>query len=361
MTLAPPAMPECRAIQPACRPITSTTRTRWWDSAVVCSRSMASVAMFTAVSKPKVKSVASRSLSMVLGTPTTRTPSSVEPRGDAEGVLAADRDERVDPGALEVLPDPLDPAVDLERVGARRAEDRAAAWQDAARTSATPERHGQPLERAPPAVAEADELVPVARARPCGPTARMTAFRPGQSPPPVSTPTRMASANRSAARSTGRQGRRARVWRHDLLDRRASDGDALGVAVATKFLAVGSAVPAAAAGVGAIATQAYANVAYKADVLDLLAAGATAEARWPPLTGADDGRDHPAGRHRRPRPRRRPTPATECIAWAGGAGPATAATPSRATSWSARRSWTAMEDAWLGSPHLPVAARLMPP
>ena len=72
--LAPPAMPECRAIQPAWRPITSTTSTRWWDSAVVCSRSMASVAMLTAVSKPKVKSVPERSLSMVFGTPTTLTP-----------------------------------------------------------------------------------------------------------------------------------------------------------------------------------------------------------------------------------------------------------------------------------------------
>ena len=76
MTLAPPAMPECSAIQPACRPITSTTSTRWCDSAVVCSRSIASMAMLTAVSKPKVKSVPLRSLSIVLGTPTTLTPRS---------------------------------------------------------------------------------------------------------------------------------------------------------------------------------------------------------------------------------------------------------------------------------------------
>ena len=74
--LAPPAMPACSAIQPACRPITSTTRTRWCDSAVVCSRSIASVAMLTAVSKPKVKSVPERSLSIVFGTPTTCTPRS---------------------------------------------------------------------------------------------------------------------------------------------------------------------------------------------------------------------------------------------------------------------------------------------
>jgi len=42
---APPAMPEWSAIHPACRPITSTTITRSWDSAVVCRRSIASVAI----------------------------------------------------------------------------------------------------------------------------------------------------------------------------------------------------------------------------------------------------------------------------------------------------------------------------
>ena len=50
--------------------------TRWCDSAVLCSRSMASVATISAVSCPNVTSVQSMSLSMVLGTPTTGTPSS---------------------------------------------------------------------------------------------------------------------------------------------------------------------------------------------------------------------------------------------------------------------------------------------
>ena len=54
ITLAPPASPACSAIQPAWRPMTSTISTRWWVSAVVCSRSIASIAIFTAVSKPKV-------------------------------------------------------------------------------------------------------------------------------------------------------------------------------------------------------------------------------------------------------------------------------------------------------------------
>ncbi len=48
--------------------------TRWCDSAVVWSLSRASVAVSTAVEKPKVISVAFKSLSMVLGTPITGTP-----------------------------------------------------------------------------------------------------------------------------------------------------------------------------------------------------------------------------------------------------------------------------------------------
>ena len=73
---APEARPAFSAIQPACRPITSTSITRWCDSAVLCSRSMASVATISAVSCPNVTSVQSMSLSMVLGTPTTGTSSS---------------------------------------------------------------------------------------------------------------------------------------------------------------------------------------------------------------------------------------------------------------------------------------------
>ncbi len=75
ITSAPPATPECNAIQPAVRPITSTTRIRLWLSAVVCSRSIASVAMCSAVSNPNVTSVPPRSLSIVFGTPITFTPS----------------------------------------------------------------------------------------------------------------------------------------------------------------------------------------------------------------------------------------------------------------------------------------------
>ena len=74
MQCAPPAIPACSAIHPASRPITSTTITRPCDVAVVNSRSMHSAAKSTAVSKPKVAVVLSRSLSIVFGTPITRSP-----------------------------------------------------------------------------------------------------------------------------------------------------------------------------------------------------------------------------------------------------------------------------------------------
>ena len=80
MTSAPPAIPEYAAIQPAWRPMTSTMITRLCDSAVVCRRSIASVAICTAVWKPNVKSVPARSLSIVFGTPTTGIPSSTSLR-----------------------------------------------------------------------------------------------------------------------------------------------------------------------------------------------------------------------------------------------------------------------------------------
>lgn len=73
---------------------------------------------------------------------------------------------------------------------------------------------------------------------------------------------------------------------------RSADGQSWGVAVASKFLAVGSAVPAAVAGVGAIATQADANVAYKGQALAHMDDGATASVALQRLLEDDEGRDH---------------------------------------------------------------------
>src|SRR5262245_37018709 len=72
---------------------------------------------------------------------------------------------------------------------------------------------------------------------------------------------------------------------------RSADGTSFGVAVASKFLAVGAAVPAAAAGVGAIATQSYANLAYRPDGLALLAEGRSAALTLEMLTSADEKRE----------------------------------------------------------------------
>ena len=72
-----------------------------------------------------------------------------------------------------------------------------------------------------------------------------------------------------------------------IVARDPATGD-LGVAVASKFLAVGSVVPWAQAGIGAIATQAWANVSYGPDGLAALARGDDAAAVVAALTDADE-------------------------------------------------------------------------
>ena len=99
---------------------------------------------------------------------------------------------------------------------------------------------------------------------------------------------------------------------------RSDDGESWGIAVASKFLAVGSVVPAAVAGIGAVASQAWANVAYKGLALAHLDEGATAQVALDRLLEEDEGRDHRqvgivdcdggAATHT----------GSECMAWAGG-------------------------------------------
>ena len=64
----------------------------------------------------------------------------------------------------------------------------------------------------------------------------------------------------------------------------------LGIAVQSKFLAVGAVVPWARAGVGAIATQSWANTSYGSHGLTLLAEGLSAAETLTRLTGNDTGR-----------------------------------------------------------------------
>lgn len=138
---------------------------------------------------------------------------------------------------------------------------------------------------------------------------------------------------------------------------RSDDGESWGVAVASKFLAVGSAVPAAVARVGAIATQAEANVAWKFLALAHLDDGATAEVAMARLVEEDDKRDHRqagivdsegnAATHTGP----------ACFDWAGGVtGPGYAIQGNILTGPEVVE---AMELSWQGSVGRPIERRLL--
>ncbi len=139
---------------------------------------------------------------------------------------------------------------------------------------------------------------------------------------------------------------------------RSADGLSWGVAVASKFLAVGSAVPAAAAGVGALATQAAANVAYKRDGLAMLAAGATAEETLQRLLGGDEGREDRQAGIVDAEGRAATFTGSGCLAWAGGiAGDGYALQGNILTGPEVLYE---MEAAWLGSePDEPLGRRLL--
>ncbi len=76
---------------------------------------------------------------------------------------------------------------------------------------------------------------------------------------------------------------------YSIVARDNASGD-LGVAVQSKFLAVGAVVPWAQAGIGAVATQAFANVTFGLDGLAALAAGAAAPEALERLIAGDEFR-----------------------------------------------------------------------
>ena len=67
---------------------------------------------------------------------------------------------------------------------------------------------------------------------------------------------------------------------------------AFGIAIASRFLAVGALCPHARSAVGAVATQALVNPMYGAAALDALARGVPPAAAVEQLTAADEGRAH---------------------------------------------------------------------
>jgi uncharacterized Ntn-hydrolase superfamily protein len=96
------------------------------------------------------------------------------------------------------------------------------------------------------------------------------------------------------------------------------DAGQWGVATQSKFLGVGSVVPWAVPGVGAIATQAYANPRYGPDGLALLREDMSAQEVVERLTAADDGREHRQLGVVDGQGRGASFTGSECMDWAGG-------------------------------------------
>jgi len=112
---------------------------------------------------------------------------------------------------------------------------------------------------------------------------------------------------------------------YSIVARDDATGD-LGVAVQSKFLAVGAVVPWVRAGVGAIATQSHANVAYGPDGLGLLGGGASAQETLDRLVAADALRDQRQAGVVDAHGRGATHTGRHCFAWAGGrTGPSYAA------------------------------------
>ncbi|MEU8314604.1 DUF1028 domain-containing protein [Micromonospora sp. NPDC048887] len=138
---------------------------------------------------------------------------------------------------------------------------------------------------------------------------------------------------------------------------RSADGLLHGVVVASRFLAAGALVPAAEAQVGAVATQAHANLAYRSQALALLRTGVSATDAVAGLVAADPGRDDrqlavvgAAGDGAT-------WTGTRCHPWAGGqAGDGWAA---QGNILSGPQVIDALRDAWLARVDLPFPQRLL--
>jgi uncharacterized Ntn-hydrolase superfamily protein len=98
---------------------------------------------------------------------------------------------------------------------------------------------------------------------------------------------------------------------------RSADGMQLGVAVASKFLAAGAVVPAARAGVGAVATQSFVNLHYLPDGLALMEEGVPAAEALQQLTDADALREERQVAMVDGEGRSAAFTGTGCIDWAG--------------------------------------------
>ncbi len=103
-----------------------------------------------------------------------------------------------------------------------------------------------------------------------------------------------------------------------IVGRDPQTGD-LGIAVQSKFLAVGAVVPWAKAGLGAVATQSWANTTYGPNGLDLLAQDKTPEEAMAMLTGGDPQADQRQVGIVDAHGRSATYTGARCNTWAGGA------------------------------------------
>jgi uncharacterized Ntn-hydrolase superfamily protein len=104
------------------------------------------------------------------------------------------------------------------------------------------------------------------------------------------------------------------TWSLIALDAKTGE---LGIAVATKFFAVGARVPFAAPNVGAVATQALVNPYYGIDGLQLLRNGSTPDQALGILLKADAGREHRQVHIVDHRGRIAAHTGSSCLSWAG--------------------------------------------
>jgi uncharacterized Ntn-hydrolase superfamily protein len=135
------------------------------------------------------------------------------------------------------------------------------------------------------------------------------------------------------------------------------DAGEWGVAVQSKFLAVGAGVPAAEPHVGAVATQALANMRYGPEGLALLREGLSAEEVIAQLTEADEGRADRQLGVVDAQGRAASYTGSSCLEWAGGTtGDGYAAQGNILVS---EETVTALGRTFESSAALPLAARLL--
>jgi uncharacterized Ntn-hydrolase superfamily protein len=102
-----------------------------------------------------------------------------------------------------------------------------------------------------------------------------------------------------------------------IVARDPATGD-LGIAVQSKFLAVGAVVPWAKSGAGAVATQAWANTSFGPDGLALMAAGVPGRDAIDRLVASDPGSAHRQIGMVDARGRSATFTGAQCMHWAGG-------------------------------------------